>query len=263
MNYSVFTSLVLRIIGIVFILTSLFHYIFLIVPLGSDIQWQNTLINSIVDRGTLPLAGIGFILVSYFIDNLVDKSVKKRSLFNLEIPVYILASVLGLIFLLIIPVHLNNQNTIKVAALKRIEQGAVQGAEQIEQFLIQVDTLSKNPNRLNDQIISLNNILEARQIEGKPLETEQLETIRQQYQQLKGLRELAKNPEEYEQRTSELKKQLESQLEQNREKAEKQATKQSVKQDFNIGFKSLILAIAYNLIGWIGLKSTINNFKKT
>ncbi|KFF41879.1 MAG: HpsJ family protein [Candidatus Atelocyanobacterium thalassa] len=263
MNYSVFTSLTLKTIGIVFILTSLLHYTILFVPLSLDIQWQNTLIDSIVDRGILPLAGIGFIVTSYFIEDLIDKPATKKSIFNLELLIYILASILGLIFLLIIPVHLNNQNTIKVEALERIEEGAVQGAEQINQFLIQVDTLSKNPDRLNDQIVSLNSILEIRQLEGKPLEAQQLETLRQQYQQLKGLRELAKNPEEYKERTSELKKQLETQLEQNRKKAESQAVNQSIKKGFNVGFKSLMLAIAYSMIGWIGLKSTINNFKKS
>ena len=262
MTYSAFTSLVLKIIGIVFILNSLLHYAILIVPLDLDIQLQNNLINSVVDEGTLPLVGIGFVLVGYFIESLNNKQSNKKSIFNLELPTYILASLLGLIFLLIIPVHLNNQNTIKVAALERIEQGAVQGAEQIKQFLTQVDTLSKNPDLLNDQIVNLRSILEARQIEGKPLEAQQLETLQQQYQQLTSLRELAKNPEEYKQRTTELKKQLETQLNQNREKAENQAKKQYTTQNLNVGFKSLMLAIAYNIIGWMGLRSTINNFKK-
>ena len=262
MTYSAFTSLVLKIIGIVFILNSLLHYAILIVPLDLDIQLQNNLINSVVDEGTLPLVGIGFVLVGYFIESLNNKQSNKKSIFNLELPTYILASLLGLIFLLIIPVHLNNQNTIKVAALERIEQGAVQGAEQIKQFLTQVDTLSKNPDLLNDQIVNLRSILEARQIEGKPLEAQQLETLQQQYQQLTSLRELAKNPEKYKQRTTELKKQLETQLNQNREKAENQAKKQYTTQNLNVGFKSLMLAIAYNIIGWMGLRSTINNFKK-
>ena len=262
MTYSAFTSLVLKIIGIVFILNSLLHYAILIVPLDLDIQLQNNLINSVVDEGTLPLVGIGFVLVGYFIESLNNKQSNKKSIFNLELPTYILASLLGLIFLLIIPVHLNNQNTIKVAALERIEQGAVQGAEQIKQFLTQVDTLSKNPDLLNDQIVNLRSILEARQIEGKPLEAQQLETLQQQYQQLTSLRELAKNPEEYKQRTTELKHQLETQLNQNREKAENQAKKQYTTQNLNVGFKSLMLAIAYNIIGWMGLRSTINNFKK-
>ena len=78
MTYSAFTSLVLKIIGIVFILNSLLHYAILIVPLDLDIQLQNNLINSVVDEGTLPLVGIGFVLVGYFILFLINnKRIKK------------------------------------------------------------------------------------------------------------------------------------------------------------------------------------------
>ncbi len=262
MNYSAFTSLVLKLIGVIFILSSLLDYITLAVPLNLESQsWQIGLVTSIVDRGVVPLVGIGFILVGYLIDGLADANPLKKSGFNLKLPVYILSALLGLLFLLMVPLHLNNLNSAKTDALERIQQGAGQGAEQIQQFLTQVDTLSRNPNQLNQQIQRLNQAIEAGQVQGRQLNVQQLETLRQQRQQLQGLRDLAQNPEEYKKRTEELKNQLETQLLERRKQAESQATTQALKQSLRIGLSSLMLAIVYSVIGWIGLKSEISSPK--
>ena len=262
MNYPAFTSLVLKLIGVIFVLSSLLDYVTLAVPLNLDNQsWQIGLVTNIVDRGVVPLVGMGFILVGYFIDGLADPNPLKKSGFSLKLPIYILAALLGLVFLLMVPLHLNNLNSAKTDALERIQQGAGQGAEQIQQFLTQVDTLSKNPNQLNQQINRLNQAVEAGQVQGRQLNAQQLETLRQQRQQLQGLRDLAQNPEEYKKRTEELKNQLETQLLERRKQAESQATTQALKQSLRIGLSSLMLAIVYSVIGWIGLKSEISSPK--
>ena len=165
-------------------------------------------------------------------------------------------------FLLAVPFHLSNLNSAKTDALERIQQGAGQGAEQIQQFLTQVDTLSRNPGRLNEQLQRLNQAIEAGQVQGRQLNAQQLETLRQQRQQLQGLRDLAQNPQEYKKRTEELKNQLETQLRERRKRAEDQATTQALKQSLRIGLSSLMLAIVYSVIGWIGLKSEISSPKR-
>ncbi|ACB54092.1 unknown [Crocosphaera subtropica ATCC 51142] len=262
MNYSAFTSLVLKLIGVIFILSSLLDYVTLAIPLNLENQsWQIGLVTNIVDRGVVPLVGIAFILVGYLIDGLADANPLKKSGFNLKLPVYILSALLGLMFLLMVPLHLNNLNSAKTDALERIQQGAGQGAEQIQQFLTQVDTLSRNPNQLNQQIQRLNQAIEAGQVQGRQLNAQQLETLRQQRQQLQGLRDLSQNPEEYKKRTEELKNQLETQLLERRKQAESQATTQALKQSLRIGLSSLMLAIVYSVIGWIGLKSEITSPK--
>jgi ABC-type multidrug transport system fused ATPase/permease subunit len=261
-NFPAFTSLALKLIGIIFILSSLLDYVTLAFPLNwESAQWQIGLVTSIVDRGVVPLVGMGFILVGYVIDGLTDANPLKKSGFDLKFPVYILAAVLGLVFLLMVPLHLNNLNIAKTDALERIQQGAGQGAEQIQQFLTQVDTLSKNPNRLNEQVQRLNQAVETGQVQGRQLNAQQLETLRQQRQQLQGLRDLAKNPAEYKKRTDELKNQLQTQLNDRRKQAESQATTQALKQSLRIGLSSLMLAIVYSVIGWIGLKSVISSPK--
>ncbi|MDJ0579935.1 HpsJ family protein [Crocosphaera sp.] len=266
MNYSAFTSLALKLIGVVFVLSSMLDYLTILIPPNLASQsWKIGAVAGIVDRGVVPLVGMAFVMVGYLIDGLATANnaplKKPGSKFNLKLPVYILSAFLGLLFLLAVPFHLSNLNSAKTDALARIEQGAGQGAEQIQQFLTQVDTLSKNPGRLNEQVQRLNQVIESGQAQGRQLNAQQLETLRQQRQQLQGLRDLAKNPEDYKKRTDELKNQLETQLRERSKQAESQATTQALKQSLRIGLSSLMLAIVYSVIGWIGLKSEITSPK--
>lgn len=255
MNNRAFTSLSLKLIGVVLLLSSLLDYVTLAIPLNlQSSQWQIGLITSIVDRGIVPLVGIGLILVGYFVENLNDTNPHKSSEFDLRVPIYILATVMGLMFLLIVPLHLNNLNEAKVNALNQIEQGAGQRDDQIQAFLGQMDQLSKNPQRLSQQIQQLNQVVESGQVQGQSLNAQQLEQLQQQRTQLKQLQDLSKNPTEYKNRIDELTKQLEGQLVDQRRQAENKAKTQALKQSLRIGLSSLMLAIVYSTVGWIGLK---------
>lgn len=255
MNNRAFTSLSLKLIGVVLILSSLLDYITLAIPLNSQSsQWQIGLVTSIVERGIFPLVGIGFILIGYCIDNLNDATPSKSFEFNLQIPLYILATIMGLMFLLMVPLHLNNLNGAKINALNQIQQGAGQGSEQIQAFLSQIDQLSKNPQRLSQQIQQLNQVVESGQVQGQSLNSQQLEQLEQQRTQLKQLQDLSKNPTEYKKRIDKLTKQLEEQLINQSRQAENKAKTQALKQSLRIGLSSLMLAIIYSAVGWIGFK---------
>lgn len=255
MNNRTFTSLSLKLIGVVLLLSSLLDYITLAIPLNlQSSQWQIGLITSIVDRGIVPLVGIGLILVGYFVENVNDANLHKSAEFDLRVPIYVLATIMGLMFLLIVPLHLNNLNEAKVNALNQIEQGAGQGADQIQAFLSQIDQLSKNPQRLSQQIQQLNQVVESGQVQGQSLNTQQLEQLQQQRTQLEQLQDLSQNSIEYKNRIDELTKQLEEQLVDQRRQAENKAKTQALKQSLRIGLSSLMLAIVYSTVGWIGLK---------
>ncbi len=255
MNNSGFTSLCLKLIGVVFILSSLLDYLTLAIPLNwQSSQWQISLVTSIVDRGVVPLVGIAFILVGYWIDSLNAPISGKLSRFDLRVPTYVLATILGLVFLLMVPLHLNNLNQAKVDALAQINQGAGEGANQIQAFLSQIDQLSQNPERLNQQIQQLNQVVESGEVQGRNLNPQQIEQLRQQRSQLEQLRDLSKNPTEYKNRIDELTKQLQTQLIDRRKQAETQAKTQALKQSLRVGLSSLMLAIVYSAVGWIGFR---------
>jgi hypothetical protein len=252
MNSSTFTTLSLKLIGTIFIISSLLDYITLAIPFNwQSPQWQIGFVTSIVDRGIVPLVGIALILIGYWIDSY---SGSPSSGAGLKLPVFALASLLGLLFLLLVPVHLNNLNQAKNAALTNITEGAGQGEQQIQAFLGQINTLSQNPQLLNQEIQQRNQVIESGQFQGRPINPQQLEALRQQRDQLQQLRDLSQNPQEFKKRLEQIKGQLQTQLLDRRRTAENQAKSEALKQGLRIGLNSLMLAIGYSAVGWLGFK---------
>jgi hypothetical protein len=163
-----------------------------------------------------------------------------------------------LIFLLFVPIHFKNLDSQKNLLLEQINQGAGQGAEQIKGFLAQINTLSQNPTLLNQQIEQRNQIIASGQVQGQPINAQQLESLRQQRDQLQGLRDLSKNPPEFKKRVETIKKTLETQLLERQTQAESATKLEALKQSLRIGLSSLMLAIGYSAIGWLGFVVTRN-----
>jgi hypothetical protein len=264
MNNSTLTALCLKLFGVVFILSSLLDYLTLLIPLNlQDPQWQLSLVTNLVDRGIVPMVGIGLILIGYWIEATMygENPNNSASRFDLRMPTFILASLLGLMFLLIVPLHLNNLNQAKSAALAQIEKGAGQGKEQIQGFLRQINNLSQNPDVLNQQIAQRSQVIESGQFQGNPLSPQQLESLQNENAQLKGLRDLSKDPAAYKNKIAEIKKQLETQLQDRQQKAEGEATTQALKQGLRTGLNSLMLAIGYAAAGILGLRNMMSGSK--
>jgi hypothetical protein len=264
MNNSTLTVLCVKLFGVVFILSSLLDYVTLLIPLNfQDPQWQLGLVTSLVDRGIVPMVGVGMIMVGYWIESVINANNPKNSSsgFDLRLPTFVLSAILGLMFLLIVPIHLNNLNQAKSEALTQIEKGASQGKEQIQGFLRQVNSLSQNPEVLNQQIEQRAKVIESGQFQGNPLSPEQLQSIQNEKAQLQGLRDLSKDPAAYKSKIAEIKKQLETQLQERQSKAEGEATSQAVKQGLRTGLNSLMLAIGYATAGALGLRNIISEIQ--
>lgn len=252
---SAYTSLCLKLIGVVFILSFLLDVITFAVPFNwQNSEWQINFVTTIVDRGIVPLVGMGLILIGYWISNASGAVAKKSSLLDLRLPVFILASLLGLLFLLLVPVHLNNLNQAKTTALEQIQQGVGQGEQQIQGFLAQLNSISQNPQQLNGQIQQFQQILETGTFQGQQLTAQQIEQLKRQTEQLKSLRDLAQNPQEFKKKVEEIKNQLQTQLNDRQRSAENKAKTEALKQGLRIGLSSLLLAIVYSAIGWLGLR---------
>ncbi|AVQ71420.1 hypothetical protein MTo_04134 [Microcystis aeruginosa NIES-1211] len=261
-----FTSLSLKLTGLVFIISFLLDGFILPLPYQfSQSQWQVGFVTTFVDRGIVPLLGIILVLIAYWIEaNNRDRDViPRKSRFELRWPIFILSTLLGLVFLLMIPVHINNINQIKNNALTQIEQGVDQGEGQIQAFLAQLNTLSQNPQLLEQQISQRNQVIETGRFQGQTISTEQLQTLRQQREQLTNLRDLSKKPKEFKQRLDEIKNQLQTQLQDRRKQAESQANLEALKQWLRIGIQSMLLSICYSLIGWLGIRELGSMKKRT
>jgi len=113
-----FTSLCLKLTGLVFILSFLLDGFILPLPYQfNQSQWQVGFVTTFVDRGIVPLLGIILVLIAYWIDANNKDVIPRKSRFELRWPIFIFSTLLGLVFLLMIPVHINNINQIKNNAL--------------------------------------------------------------------------------------------------------------------------------------------------
>ncbi|GBF55166.1 hypothetical protein N0824_03042 [Microcystis sp. 0824] len=259
-----FTSLSLKLTGLVFILSFLLDGFILPLPYQfSQSQWQVGFVTTFVDRGIVPLLGIILVLIAYWIDANNKDFIPRKSRFELRWPLFVFSTVLGLVFLLMIPVHINNTNQIKNNALTQIEQGVDQGEGQIQAFLAQLNTLSQNPQLLDQEISQRTQVIETGRFQGQPINTEQLQTLRQQREQLTNLRDLSKKPKEFKQKLDEIKNQLQTQLQERRKQAESQANLEALKQWLRIGIQSMLLSISYSLIGWLGIRELGSAKKRT
>jgi ABC-type multidrug transport system fused ATPase/permease subunit len=263
MNISTFTSLALKLSGLVFVISFLLDAFILPIPYQfNNPQWQIGFVTTFVDRGVVPLVGIALILLGYWIEGSARDAAPKKSKFDIRWPIFILSTILGLVFLLIIPVHVSNINQIKNNTLTQIEQGAGQGEQQIQAALARLNTLSQNPQVLNQQIAQLTQVIESGQFQGQQLSAQQLQEIRQQRDQLTNIRDLAKNPKEYKQGIEQYKNRLQTTLQDRRKQFESQANQEAQKQWFRIGLQSMLLSIAYSFIGWLGIRDLGTGGKK-
>jgi len=251
MNNS-FVPLVLKLTGVIFILSSLLDYVTLAIPLKLDSpQWQISFATSIVDRGIVPLIGIAILLIGYWIDGVTDK-VQKGGL-DLRLPVYILSIILGALFVILIPLHWSNLSKIQNTALTEIEKGSEQGKGQIESYLVNLNTLAQNPQLLDKQIQERTTLIQTGQFQGKQLNPQQLQQLKQQADQLERLKVLAKDPNKLKEKVETIKNELQTRLLNQKQEAEDRANLETNKQGFRTALSSVMLAIGYATIGALGL----------
>ena len=250
---SKFTSLSLKVVGIILIVSSLLDYITLAIPFQPlNSQWQIAFTGQIVDRGIVPMVGISFMLVAYWIESSVTV---KNSGFGIRLPVFILSLLLGFVFLILVPLHLNNLRLVSADAFTQLEQRAEEAETRISEQYEQLNAISSDPQRLElleGRIAELDNAIGSGQFQGQNLNPQQVQQLQQTKQQLQNFRELAENPEALEARLSELQTQLRDQKLERENRAKTEAFKQGIR----TGLSSLLLAIGYLVMGWFGLQGT-------
>jgi ABC-type multidrug transport system fused ATPase/permease subunit len=237
-TFSPYTALSLKVVGIILILSALLSYVVAAIPFNpSQQEWQIQYVNQLVNQGFLPLVGMTLMIIGYWIDDVGGTS-QRRSL-DLRLPIFILASLLGLIFLLIIPFHLNNISQRSAEAFAEIETKAEQFEAQIQNETQQLQALVEN----EEQFAELEEAIESGQVQGEQLQ--QLQLIRQQVQQLRD------DPQAIEEQVQTARTELLAQ----KEEAEQEERTKAFKSVLAVGLSSLLLAIGYVVVGWMGFKS--------
>jgi len=237
-TFSPFTALALKVVGIVLILSGLLNYILSAIPLNfGERDWQIQFVGQLVNQGFIPMLGIALLILGYGIEGMGGSH--KRNSLDLRFAVFILSSILGLVFLLVIPLHLSNVSQRSSEAFAEIRARAEQFESQIQQETQQLRALVEN----DAQFQQLEQAIESGQVQGAQLQ--QLQLVRQQ------VRQLRENPAALEQQIQTARNELTSR----QEEAEKEERGRALKSSLSVGLTSLLLAIGYIIIGWTGFKS--------
>jgi hypothetical protein len=238
---SSFTALTLKVVGLIMILSSLIDFILLAIPFNPlQREWQLSWTTQVVDRGIIPMVGIALLLAGYWISsNAAAVTERKSGAQDLRFWVLLLSSLLGLMYLLLVPLHLNNIRLASTQALEQINQRATQEEGRIQTESQQINTLIQDNQRLSE----LDQAIASGQVQGEQLQ--RLQAIRQQIEAIK------KDPQALNQQVEAAQTQLRSR----RLEAEKQARASAFKLGLRTGLSSLLLAIGYIAVGWTGLRS--------
>lgn len=259
---SVNASLTLKVVGLILILSFFLDFVILLLPFQpTDRTWQINLATQLVDRGIVPMVGLGMLFAAYWMDD-ASEGDRPQSL-DLRFPALIVSSILGLLFLLIFPLHLNNVRQASTQTVNQINQRAdaqeTQLKNQVAQFQAQLNTdqgKAQLEQLRNQTKLRLTEILKDDQRYKQALESPQIPPNVKEV-----LKKAKANPQELDKFIAQqtdpqgLANQQLNQIRQGKEEAEKQAKENAWKSGLRIGISSLLLSIGYIIIGWTGLRS--------
>lgn len=235
-------ALALKAAGLVAILSALLDYLVLLFPPNlTNTQWQLATTTQLVDRGIVPLVGIAMLLTGFWVDSRVGRNPNAKSLFtDLRFWVCALASLLGLIYLLLSLLHLNAVRLSSRTALEQVNAEAGQATTELEQRL---------SAELSQQQTQLGALLENEDLLSQAIQSGQLPQDIQQYQD---------NPEGLsqflQQRADQARQQIQTEIGTRRADAERRVRTEAWKSAVRTSTTSLLLAIGYTVIGWTGLR---------
>lgn len=236
----------LKLVGIILILSSLLDYIVLSIPFRPlDQGWLLTWTTQLVDRGVIPMVGLAFLLAGYWIGNPNASSIDRKPAQDLRFWALILSSILGLLFLLLVPIHLRNISFASDQAIKQINQRATQVEGQLDTRLQQVQALLNDPQKLQQ----LDQALKSEQLSDQ--QRAQLQALKDQLEKFK------QDPKALDAQLQEVQTRIRSE----KLKAENQARQEAVKSVIRTGLSSLLLSAGYIAIGWMGLRSLTGRSK--
>ncbi|MBW4665672.1 MAG: HpsJ family protein [Chroococcus sp. CMT-3BRIN-NPC107] len=263
-NPSPFIAQTLKLVGIVLILSFLLDFVILAFPAGArDALWQIGFITATIDRGITPIIGLAFLMVGYWFDRSNDTLTQPPLWLSLKFWALLLSSLLGLLFLIMIPLHINNVNTESVRAVERINQNSLQQEAQLQNELNQAQAQLGDPNvrakvdaeksRFKAQVTAL--------LQNEQQFNQAINSDRTPEAEKNLLRQFKANPQALEQFLAQqsdpvaLGSKRLAQLQTQKQQLVSQAKQEALQSSIRMTIRSLLISIAYIFIGWMGLRS--------
>lgn len=235
-------AIALKVAGAIAILSALLDFLILLIPPNlTNIQWQLATTTQMVDRGIVPLVGMALLLAGLWVDNSVGRTAQRKSLTtDLRFWICALASLLGLIYLLLTLLHLNAVRLSSQQALEQVSTEAGQAATQLQQRL---------STELSQQQTQLSALLQNEDLLAQAIQSGQLPPDIEQYRDdPNGLTQFLQ------QRADQAKQQIETEIGTRRAEAERRVKTEARRSGLRISVISLLLAAGYSIIGWLGLR---------
>jgi len=270
---SPFIAQTLKLVGIVLILSFLLDFVILAFPAGErDALWQIGFVTATIDRGITPVIGLAFLIVGYWFDSSNTDALTQPPLWlSLKFWALLLSSLLGLLFLIMIPLHINNVNTESVKAVERINQNSLQEEARLQSELNQLQTqlgdanvrakLESDKNKFKAQVTAL--------LQNEQQFNQAINSDRTPEAEKKLLRQFKANPQALEEFLAQqsdpvaLGSKKLAQLQQQKQQAINQAKQEALQSSIRMTIRSLLISIAYIFIGWMGLRSLLSANKST
>ncbi|MBW4657766.1 MAG: HpsJ family protein [Drouetiella hepatica Uher 2000/2452] len=239
-----YTALILKLTGVILILGVLLDYVVLSFPPNfNNFDWLVGLINEWVGRGTVPLLGVAFIVFGTWIDRTSGHSPADRS--ALMTGALVLSLLLGIIFLLFVPLHFNSSRLSSAASTRQINDQAAQAQQQLEATLAQqkakVTALLANPQ----QVAQLQQQLDSAEIPAD--QQAQLQQLKDTLQKVKA------DPKVLDQEVDKARSQGMSQIQQQQQQQLDQVQGQMRNSRNQATLNSFLLSIGYFIVAATGL----------
>lgn len=239
-------AIALKVAGAIAILSALLDFLILLIPPNlTNVQWQLATTTQLGDRGIVPLVGMALLLTGFWLDSSVGKVAQRKSLTtDPRFWVCALASVLGLIYLLLTLLHLNAVRLSSQAALAQVSTEAGEAATQLQQRL---------STELSQQQTQLGALFESDDLLAQAIQSGQLPADIEQYRDdPEGLTQFLQ------QRADQAQQQIETEIGTRRAQAERQVKVEAWRSGIRISVISLLLAAGYSTIGWLGLRRLLS-----
>jgi hypothetical protein len=235
-------AIALKVAGAIAILSALIDFLVLLIPPNlTNVQWQLAATTQLGDRGIVPMVGMALLLTGLWLDSSVGRPLRRKNLTtDLRFWVCALASLLGLLYLLLTLLHLNAVRLSSQQALAQVSTEAGEAATQLQQRL---------SNELSQQQTQLGALLQNDDLLNQAIQSGQLPPDIEQYRN---------NPEGLsqflQQRADQAQQQISTEIGTRRAQAERQVKTEAWRSGIRVTAINLLLAAGYSIIGWLGLR---------
>lgn len=241
---------ILRVVGYILIISSLLDYITLLATANfQDKQNLALAITQLVDRGVIPMIGLALAMAGAWLEANATGTDRAKPFTSLKFWALVISGLLGLLFLMAVPVHFNNTANAADDAVKTMNQEAEKAkgqlAQQVEQRKAQLGELLKDSAKFDAESKKLDEALATNQI--PPEQLPQLQQLQ------KDLKELKANPSLLETKAKDSSDKALIQIRDQQQKKEQQIRGEALRINLKTGLSGLLLSIGYTLISWVGL----------